>query len=96
MTLTCEKFLRRFLQHVLPKGLPRIPYIGWLAKSRRGDLLPLCRTLLHQEPAPTAAPDEPPIAHCPRCRGAMCIIERLSAAQLQDAIHRMEYALNTS
>jgi len=95
-TLTCEEFLRRFLQHVLPKGLPRIRYFGWLANRRRGDLLPLCRTLLHQEPAPTVEPDEPPIAHCPKCHGAMCIIERLSAAQIHDAIHRMEYALNTS
>jgi hypothetical protein len=32
MTLTTEEFLRRFLQHVLPKGLPRIRYFGWLAK----------------------------------------------------------------
>jgi hypothetical protein len=95
-TLTCEKFLHRFLQHVLPKGLPRIRYFGWLANRRRGELLPLCRILLHQEPTPTVVPDEPPVAHCPRCRGAMCIIERLSAAQLQDAIHRVEYALNTS
>jgi hypothetical protein len=31
MTLTCEKFLLRFLQHTLPKGLPRIRYFGWLA-----------------------------------------------------------------
>src|SRR6266851_5528162 len=31
MTLTLEEFLRRFLQHVLPKGLPRIRYFGWLA-----------------------------------------------------------------
>jgi hypothetical protein len=28
MTLTCEEFLRRFLQHLLPKGFPRIRYIG--------------------------------------------------------------------
>jgi hypothetical protein len=34
MTLTLEEFLRRFLQHVLPKGLPRIRYFGWLAISR--------------------------------------------------------------
>ncbi len=30
MTLSCEEFLRRFLQHVLPKGFPRIRYFaGW-------------------------------------------------------------------
>ena len=40
MTLTLEEFLRRFLQHVLPKGLPRIRYFGWLANRRRGELPP--------------------------------------------------------
>jgi len=96
MTLTCEKFLRRFLQHLLPKGLPRIRYFGWLANRRRGQLLPLCRALLHQEPNPPAVSDDPQVAHCPRCHGEMCIIERLTAAQIQNAIHRMEYALDTS
>jgi hypothetical protein len=45
MTLTHEDFLRRFMQHILPKGLPRVRYFGWLANRRRGHLLPLCRTL---------------------------------------------------
>jgi predicted Zn-ribbon and HTH transcriptional regulator len=92
MTLTCEKFLRRFLQHRLPKGLPRIRYFGWLANRRRGRLLPLCRALLHQEPNPPETPDEPQVAHCPRCHGDMCVIERLTAAQ----IRRIDYALDTS
>src|SRR5262249_47725106 len=35
MTLTGEEFLRRFLQHVLPKGFPRIRYFGWLANRKR-------------------------------------------------------------
>jgi hypothetical protein len=96
MTLTNEKFLRRFLQHTLPKGLPRIRYFGWLANRRRGNLLPLCRTLLGQEPNPPAVPDEPPVAHCPHCHGEMCIIERLTAAQIHRPIYRMEYALDSS
>ena len=37
MTLTLEEFLRRFLQHVLPKGFPRIRYFGWLANRRRAN-----------------------------------------------------------
>jgi hypothetical protein len=96
MTLTCEKFLRRFLWHTLPKGLPRIRYFGWLANRRRGKLLPLCRTLLNQEPDPPAVPDEPQVGHCPHCHGEMCIVERLTAAQLRLATHKMEYALDTS
>jgi len=95
-TLTCEKFLRLFLQHTLPKGLPRIRYFGWLANRRRGNLLPLCRTLLHQEPNPPAIPDEAQVAHCPHCHGEMCLIERLTAAQIREAIHRREYALDSS
>jgi hypothetical protein len=96
MPLTCEKFLRRFLQHTLPKGLPRIRYFGWLANRRRGILLPLCRTLLHQEPNPPELPDEPQMAHCPHCHGEMCIIERLTAAQIRRSFYRVDYALDTS
>ena len=96
MTLTHEKFLRRFLQHILPKGLPRIRYFGWLANRRRGKLLPVCRALLHQENMAAEASEEPMICRCPHCHGAMCIIEHLPASQIPNAIHRMEYALNTS
>ena len=31
-----QEFLRRFLQHVLPKGLPRIRYFGWFANRGAG------------------------------------------------------------
>ncbi len=41
MTLSPEEFLRRFLQHVLPKGFPRIRYFGWLANRARKRLLQL-------------------------------------------------------
>jgi hypothetical protein len=96
MTFTCEQFLRRFLQHTLPKGLPRIRYFGWLANRRRGKLLPLCRTLLHQDPDPPEIPDETQEPRCPHCHGRMCIIEQLTAAQILQATYRMEYAFNTS
>jgi hypothetical protein len=96
MTLTCEKFLQRFLQHTLPKGLPRIRYFGWLANRRRGELLPICRTLLHQDPNPPEILDDPQAPHCPHCHSKMCIIEHLTAAQILQATYRMEYALNTS
>jgi len=96
MTLTCEKFLLRFLQHTLPKGLPRIRYFGWLANRRRGKLLPLCRSLLHQDPTPPDIPDEPPVAHCPHCHGQMRMIEELTAAQIFQEIYRTEYAFNSS
>jgi len=94
--VTHEEFLRRFLQHVLPQGLPRIRYFGWLANRRRGLLLPLCRILLNQDPNPSALPDDPYVPHCPRCHGEMRIIERLTAPQLWKALQRMVYVLDTS
>jgi Putative transposase len=54
MTLTHEEFLRRFLQHVLPTGFPRIRYFGFLANRGRKLLLPLCRRLLDALPATVA------------------------------------------
>jgi hypothetical protein len=84
MTLTHEEFLRRFLEHVLPRGLPRIRYFGFLANRRRGVFLPLCRTLLAAIP-PTDVPNaaEQPAWHCPRCQGEMRIIEQLTAKQIR-------------
>jgi len=35
MTLAAEEFIRRFLLHVLPKGLVRIRYYGWMANRLR-------------------------------------------------------------
>ena len=83
MTLTLEEFLRRFLQHVLPKGLPRIRYFGWLANRRRRELLPLCRTLLAAAPSAAASDtSEPAVWKCPACGGAMHVAERLTAKQI--------------
>lgn len=85
MTLTHEEFLRRFLQHVLPRGFPRIRYFGFLANRRRGALLPLCFTLLAIPPPPApATPTAAPILWlCPCCQGPMRVVERLTASQLR-------------
>ena len=87
MTLTGEEFLRRFVQHVLPKGFPRIRYFGWLANRRRKNLLPLCRVLLTPRPpaTPVAPAAEPALWLCPSCHGPMHVVERLTALQILDA-----------
>ena len=46
MTLTATEFLRRFFQHVLPRGFVRIRYFGFLANAHRTSLLALARQLL--------------------------------------------------
>jgi len=46
MTVPAKEFIRRFLQHVLPPGLQRIRYYGFLANCHRAAKLNLCRQLL--------------------------------------------------
>ena len=67
-----KEFLRRFVQHVLPRGFPRIRYFGFLANRRRAHMLPLCRALLNQAP-PTETPfiAEPRVWECPHCHRLM-------------------------
>jgi hypothetical protein len=44
MTLSCDEFLRRYLQHVLPKGFMRIRHYGVLANACRKRKLALIRS----------------------------------------------------
>ena len=86
MTLTLEEFLRRFLQHVLPKGFPRIRYFGWMAHRRRRVLLPICKALL-----PVSSPTDSSSSQdanqsitwkCPNCQGPMYVVERLTVVEI--------------
>jgi hypothetical protein len=86
MTLAAMEFLRRFVQHVLPRGFVRIRYFGYLAPACRTARLALARTLLAQ-PAPA-----PPPAHtvnpsttgwrCPSCGGPLRRGPQLTPRQL--------------
>ena len=46
MTLATNEFIRRFLIHVLPKGLHRIRHYGLFANGHRASKLAHCRALL--------------------------------------------------
>ena len=46
MTLATDEFIRRFLIHVLPKGLHRIRHYGLFAKSSCADNIARARELL--------------------------------------------------
>ena len=93
MSLPATEFLRRFLQHVVPKGFMRIRHYGITANCRRRQKLARCRELL--EPAQRTAtsesnvagtdschdpavPLEPKAASCPSCGGRMSVIEILA------------------
>lgn len=46
MTLEADEFIRRFLLHVLPPGLQRIRYYGFMGNRHRQEKLQRCRALL--------------------------------------------------
>jgi len=97
LTLTGAEFLRRFLQHVLPKGFPRIRYFGWLANRKRGRLLQLCRVLLAHMPEPVhATSSQPAVERCPKCDGPMRITERLRVEDLEKPERRPLLIVDTS
>jgi predicted Zn-ribbon and HTH transcriptional regulator len=81
MTVSADEFLRRFLIHVLPKGLVRIRHFGLFANRKRSASLLRCRLLLKvaappPQPAPTAQ------IKCPLCSELMLVVERFSSHQL--------------
>jgi Putative transposase len=97
ITLSHEEFLRRFLQHVLPRGFPRIRYFGFLANRRRGLLLPLCRKLVGALCPPSSPANTAPTVHrCPRCHAPMRIIQRLTASELLYELARGVAAIDSS
>ncbi|MEW6751397.1 MAG: transposase [Candidatus Latescibacterota bacterium] len=70
MTLPVDRFIARFLQHVLPRGFVKVRYYGFLAAQARTELLPVIRQLLpespHPAPATAAAQGGPPPRQEPR------------------------------
>ena len=96
MTLVVQEFTRRFLLHVLPRGLVRIRYYGFLANCCRAEKLKLCRRLISDEKTDPGSSGEAPQARaesdsetvrttCPSCRrGRMVIVERIEAPRGTD------------
>jgi Putative transposase/Transposase zinc-binding domain len=74
-TLTAEEFLRRFVQHVLPKGFMKIRHYGLLSSRQRQQRLQQARRLLLavnvlaavSATSPLVEPAEVP--RCPQCGG---------------------------
>jgi hypothetical protein len=107
MTLKAEEFIRRFLLHVLPKGLVKIRHFGFLANRCRRKRVQLCRRLL--EPRPTQPEslnrdrDSPSERHassvdrCPRCKvGSMRPVEILLPKMFPTAAFLSSPQMDTS
>jgi hypothetical protein len=83
MTLPTHEFIRRFLMHVLPKGVHRIRHYGLFANANRAANIARARELLAMPTRVTESEtvssetDQPPMlpTPCPCCGGRMIIIE---------------------
>jgi hypothetical protein len=92
MTLKPGEFIRRFLMHVLPKGLHRIRHYGLLASGSKADTVARARELIaaatpaqtaqKQQASDSAAATDKPAHPCPCCGGRMLIIETFEAGRM--------------
>ena len=96
MSLKTEEFIRRFLLHVIPKGLMRVRHFGFLANNAK-ERLCKCRQLLGLLPA-LPKPPQPSthelmlaltgiaLTRCPRCRkGTLIFRAQLPIPAPQDS-----------
>ena len=77
MSLPGDRFIGRFLLHVLPRGFMRIRHFGFLANRAKAEALTRCRSLLGVQPPPPSPPKTAAewielltgtdVTHCPRC-----------------------------
>ena len=73
MRLAAERFLHRFLQHVLPRGFQRVRSFGWLSAAAKTKWERILALLDWKQPVlapPTPLP--PPL--CPCCHKPMKLV----------------------
>jgi hypothetical protein len=73
LTISPEEFLRRFLQHVLPKGFVKVRYYGILA-LKNNNLLHQVREILKVEKKDTKPERIVKIPTCPECGRALILV----------------------
>jgi hypothetical protein len=83
-TLSAEEFIRRFLQHVLPRGFVKVRYYGFLGSGLRARLAAVHQqlscstitsagtgTILSTSPKLGEKPSTGPVVYCPSCGRVM-------------------------
>jgi hypothetical protein len=73
MRLPAERFLHRFLQHVLPQGLQRVRSFGWLAPAAQARWQRIL-ALLDWTPPALLLPGPTPAPVCPCCQKPMTLV----------------------
>jgi hypothetical protein len=79
VSLSPERFLHRFLQHVLPRGLQRLRHFGFLSAAATAQWQRVL-ALLDWKPLPRVLPAPRPPPLCPTCHKPMALIGRLARA----------------
>jgi hypothetical protein len=77
--LSPERFLHRFLQHVLPRGLQRVRHFGFLSAAATAQWQRVL-ALLDWKPLLQILPPPRPPPRCPTCNKPMVLIGRLARA----------------
>src|SRR5262249_6147421 len=111
MTLDAVEFLRRYLQHVLPKGFMKIRHYGLLASRHRQQKLRRSRQLLllvtlaaaltcaAGTPTDAGRIDPTRLPHCPQCGGQRFLRSALpkeGLARLQQCCELVLFCNNDS
>lgn len=86
MTLSRDELMRRFLQHVPPKGFHRVRSFGLLSSAQRPLLRQLQLLLSARSEGPPVTSDkescDPPRLRCPQCgKQTLALVRRLTALE---------------
>lgn len=73
LRLPPDEFLRRWLQHVLPRGFMRVRHYGWLSPAAKGRWKQILHLLLWEPPEPTPQVAAP-VPKCPHCGKPLTLI----------------------
>jgi hypothetical protein len=82
LTLEADEFLRRYLQHVLPRGFVKVRHYGLLRTRGRNERLQQCREQLARlglraKVSVAAAPSAVSRDCCPLCGGVLVVVAEL-------------------
>src|SRR5205823_2798552 len=80
LTLRAQEFLRRFLQHVLPKGFRRVRTYGWLSPAAKNRFATVGALLDTAAPSKPSRPALVMAISCPHCQKPMRRIAQFGRA----------------
>jgi len=78
VTVSGQEFVRRLLQHVLPKGFQRVRHYGWLGAAASTKRARIHALLDWKAPAPQLSTTHAQLVLCPRCGQTMTLVGTLA------------------